>query len=312
MTPAIHLSPRGELKPYKDDFYLWSYVPSIAAGAIFTIVFLVLSAAHTWKMWTKRMWFCLPFVIGGYCEFTLLSSNSCCRHADRELRAVEVMGFIGRALASNATDQLGPYILQSFFTLVAPSLFAASIYMTLGRIMRGLGPSAESLSIIRVNWLTKTFVIGDVMAFLIQSTGAGLSATGKNASSSENIVVGGLVIQILFFGLFVVAAGIFHKRYARYCTMAPGGARRIDEFDWVGMLYMLYGVSALILVRCLFRIIEYVMGADAYPLQHEWTLYIFDALLMALTMGIYYWWYPSNIQQSKELRSSSSIGMMDR
>lgn len=214
-------------------------------------------------------------------------------------------------MASNQTDQLGPYVLQSFFTLVAPSLFAASIYMTLGRIMRGLGPSAESLSIIRVSWLTKTFVIGDVFAFLIQSTGAGLSATGKNASLAENVVVGGLVIQILFFGLFVVAAVVFHKRYARYCTMAPGG-RPMDAFDWAGMLHMLYAASALILVRCLFRIVEYAMGADAYPLQNEWTLYIFDALLMAVTMGIYYWWYPSNIQQSKDLRSSSSIGMMDR
>lgn len=214
-------------------------------------------------------------------------------------------------MANKATDQLGPYILQSFFTLVAPSLFAASIYMTLGRIMQGLGPSAESMSIIRVNWLTKTFVVGDVFAFLIQSTGAGLSATGKNASLSENIVVGGLVIQILFFGLFVVAAVMFHRRYARYCIMAPGG-HRVDDFDWVGMLNMLYGTSALILVRCLFRIIEYIMGADAYPLKNEWTLYVFDALLMALTMGIYYWWYPSNIQQPRKLRSSSSIGMMER
>lgn len=215
-------------------------------------------------------------------------------------------------MAGNATDQLGPYILQSFFTLVAPSLFAAAIYMTLGRIIRGLGASAETLSIIRVNWLTKTFVIGDVFAFLIQSTGAGMSAMGgKNASLAENVVVGGLVIQVLFFGLFVVAAFMFHMRYSRYCTMAPGG-RRIDAFDWAGMLHMLYATSTLILIRCLFRIIEYVMGADAYPLQNEWTLYVFDALLMAVTMAIFYWWYPSNIQQHKELRSSSSIGMMDR
>jgi hypothetical protein len=197
------------------------------------------------------------------------------------------------------------------FTLIAPSLFAASIYMTLGRIMSGLGPLAESLSIIRVNWLTKTFVIGDLFAFMIQSSGASISATGNNPSLAENVIVGGLVIQILCFGLFVVVAVLFHRRYAHYCAMLPGG-RRVDAFDWVGMLNMLYGTSALILVRCLFRIVEYIMGADAYPLRNEWMLYIFDALLMVITMAIFYWWYPSNIQQSKELRSSSSIGMVDR
>jgi hypothetical protein len=146
---------------------------------------------------------------------------------------------------------------------------------------------------------------------MIQSSGASISATGNNPSLAENVVVGGLVIQILFFGLFVVVAVLFHRRYAHYYAMLPGG-RRVDAFDWVGMLNMLYGTSALILVRCLFRIVEYIMGADAYPLRNEWMLYIFDALLMVITMAIIYWWYPSNIQQSKELRSSSSIGMVDR
>jgi magnesium-transporting ATPase (P-type) len=187
--------------------------------------------------------------------------------------------------------------------------------MTLGRIMRGLGPSAESLSLVKVRWLATLFVIGDVFSLLIQSTGAGMSATGKNRKLGENVVVGGLVIQIVFFGLFIASAVVFHVRYSRfsYSSMVHGGRRSSSEaFDWQGMLNMLYATSALILVRCLFRIVEYVMGADAYPLSNEWMLYVFDALLMSITMAIFYWWYPSQIQQSKELRSSSSIGMMER
>lgn len=46
---------RGELLPYKEDFYLWKYVPSKAAAIIFTLFFLVLSLAHTWKMVRQRM-----------------------------------------------------------------------------------------------------------------------------------------------------------------------------------------------------------------------------------------------------------------
>lgn len=59
---------------------------------------------------------------------------------------------------------------------------------------------------------------------------------------------------------------------------------------------MLYEVSGLIMIRSNFRVIEYALGNDGYPLTHEWTLYIFDALLMFIVMMIYYVWYPSWIQ----------------
>ncbi|CVL07244.1 related to RTA1 domain protein [Fusarium mangiferae] len=281
---------RRELLPYKGDFYLWSYVPSIPAAVIFIIVFLVLSMVHTWKMVQNRLWFCIPFVVGGY---------------------LEVIGFIGRAMANKATDQLGPYIIQSVFLLIPPSLFAASIYMTLGRIMRGLGPKAESYSIIRVKWLTTLFVMGDVFSFLVQSSGAGMMAAGDDPKMGENIVIGGLVIQILFFGLFVFAAVIFHLRYRRNGKgwRAVVTSNTENVFEWERMLMMLYATSALILIRCFFRIIEYVLGSDAYPLKNEWTLYIFDSLLMAITMAIFYVWYPSRIQDFQELRNRESADL---
>ncbi|EXK49544.1 hypothetical protein FOMG_02059 [Fusarium oxysporum f. sp. melonis 26406] len=281
---------RGELLPYKGDFYLWSYVPSIPAAVIFIILFLMLSAAHTWKMIHNRLWFCIPFVIGGF---------------------LEVIGFIGRAMANKATDKLGPYIIQSVFLLIPPSLFAASIYMTLGRIIRGLGPKGESCSIVRVKWLTTLFVVGDVFSFLVQSSGAGMMAAGDDPTMGENIVIGGLVIQVLFFGLFVVAAVIFQLRYRKIGSnwRAVGSSNTASVFDWERMLMMLYATSALILIRCFFRIVEYVMGADAYPLKNEWTLYIFDALLMAAVMVIFYIWYPCRVQDFQELQNRDSADL---
>ena len=54
--------------------------------------------------------------------------------------------------------------------------------------------------------------------------------------------------------------------------------------DWKKMLYILYSVSALILFRCTFRLIEYAMGNAAYLIAHEWTLYCFDAVPMVLVL----------------------------
>lgn len=224
---------------------------------------------------------------------------------------MEVVGYIGRALAVNATNQLGPYIIQSVFLLVPPSLFAASIYMTLGRIIRGLGSTGESCSIIRVRWLTSIFVIGDIFAFLVQGSGAGYMVTGSSSKVGENIVVGGLIIQILFFGLFVAAAVVFHLQYRRrFGDPSTFNDRRVSiDLPWESMLWMLYANSTLILARCIFRVIEYAMGSSGYLLQNEWPLYIFDSLLMVAAMFIFYLRYPSKIRDVLKEHPNEGITM---
>ena len=74
----------------------------------------------------------------------------------------------------NATEvspnwTLGPYIMQSILLLVAPALFAASIYMVLGRII--LVTDGERHSVIRIKWLAKIFVSGEIISFMTQSGG---------------------------------------------------------------------------------------------------------------------------------------------
>jgi len=84
---------------------------------------------------------------------------------------VEAIGYAARAVnADQSPDyKTTPYALQSVLVLLAPSLFAASIYMILGRIIRLT--DGDSRSLIRASKLTKIFVLGDVTAFLIQSGG---------------------------------------------------------------------------------------------------------------------------------------------
>ena len=85
--------------------------------------------------------------------------------------AVEYNGYIGRAVSSRQTPDwtLGPYIVQAVLLLVAPALFAATIYMELGRII--ILVDGEHHSIIKKRWLTKIFVCGDILSFLMQSGG---------------------------------------------------------------------------------------------------------------------------------------------
>ena len=79
------------------------------------------------------------------------------------------MGYIGRILSTNDLWALGPFIMQSLLLLIAPALFAASIYIILGRIILLVGD--ERYPLICRKWLTKMFVAGDVISFLVQAGG---------------------------------------------------------------------------------------------------------------------------------------------
>ena len=84
---------------------------------------------------------------------------------------MECLGYIGRIWCSRQSPNwtLGAYIFQSLFLLVAPALFAASIYMILRRII--VAVDGEKHSLIKEKWLTKIFVASDIASFLILSSG---------------------------------------------------------------------------------------------------------------------------------------------
>lgn len=60
-------------------------------------------------------------------------------------------------------------------------------------------------------------------------------------------------------------------------------------------MWALYGSSILILVRSIFRVVEYLQGWDGYLLRNEAFIYVFDALLMWLVMVIFVVVHPSEV-----------------
>lgn len=205
-----------------------------------------------------------------------------------------------------------PYIIQSLLLLLGPSFFAASIYMVLGRIIRLTG--GERHSLIRPSWLTKIFVVGDVLSFFVQSggklhpdtrqiglqilirnfTGGGMLAKAKTQDETKlanNIVLAGLFLQVAFFAFFVVVTATWHKRM----HAAPTSSSLASPLPWARYLWILYLASFLIMVRCIFRIAEYAGGQGGVLLSSEIYLYIFDATLMFLVMVIFNFQHPSMV-----------------
>ncbi len=182
-------------------------------------------------------------------------------------------------------------VIQALLILIAPALFAATIYMVLGRIIKLV--DGERHSLIRLKWLTKIFVTGDCVSFFIQSMGGGIQAAGtiQLLHIGEKIIVVGLFIQIFFFGIFLISAVVFQYRI----NLIPTTLSSSTDIPWRQHIRILYLTSGIILVRSFFRIVEYLMGNSGWILSHEYMLYIFDTILMLSVIAIFLWRHPGKL-----------------
>jgi hypothetical protein len=81
--------------------------------------------------------------------------------------------------------------------------------------------------------------------------GGGYQSAGRFEALNDGpkVIIVGLFVQLIFFGIFIVVALAFH--------------------------------------RSVFRAVEYLQGFDGYFLENQIYLYIFDAVLMLLVMVLF-------------------------
>lgn len=217
------------LKPFKGDHYLWTYVPNLPAAVVFAIVFAALAIAHGWKTVKTKSWYCIAFVVGGCCASQIatrisLIETSKFRWLIELINIGEVIGYLARIGAYEATNSLVSFLLQGVFLVVAPVFFAASLYMVYARIVRAV--HGEAFPPISPRMTTVLFVVGDLTCLNIQSSGAGLLGNEKIAYIGNDIVVVGLFLQVALFIGFIATGIVFHKRFRAQTAKANDFCRR--------------------------------------------------------------------------------------
>ncbi|KAK4863036.1 hypothetical protein LT330_010618 [Penicillium expansum] len=274
----------------KVDFQLYRYIPSVAAAVIFIVLFVLTTLYHIYQLTKSRSWYFIAFVLGGI---------------------FQIIGYIARALAHTNIKSVPIYSIQTILILLAPPLYAASIYMVLGRLITHL--RAESYSMVPLRWMTRIFVTGDAIAFLMQAAGGGIMASGTISAmkTGENITIGGLCVQLVFFSFFVLTSLLFHIRIrskpTQQAIQAREGHNRLISWSWESVLWGLYITSFLILVRSVFRLIEYTQGNDGYLISHEVFMYCFDSTLMFFAMVAMNVLHPSVILSSTQMNGHHSL-----
>ncbi|KUJ13208.1 RTA1 like protein, partial [Mollisia scopiformis] len=249
----------------------FEYRPNKAAGYTFTILFGLAAFCHLIYLFWKRAWFFIPFFLGGIAE---------------------TFGYYGRALASSNPTKVGPFIQQNLLILVATPFLAASVYMSLGRIITAL--QAQQHSLISIRWMTKIYVLIDVGCIISQFIGATLPASGDPAliERARIILLGGLVTQIVALSLFILTCWHVHRRVKKD---PPSILVKNPEVRWERHLRAIEVITLLMIVRGVVRTVEYLQGAGGYVVSHEAFLYACDAGPMFVVMIIFLLVYPGRL-----------------
>jgi hypothetical protein len=125
---------------------------------------------------------------------------------------------------------------------------------------------------------------GECIADMVDST---LEALNNGAT----VIIVGLFVQLVFFGVFMVVAVAFILSIRK----VPTSQSETHSSVWRRHMFVLCVGSLLIMVRSVFRAIEYLQGFNGYLLSHEAYLYVFDAVLMFLVMVLFNYIHPFQV-----------------
>ncbi|KIX03222.1 uncharacterized protein Z518_06774 [Rhinocladiella mackenziei CBS 650.93] len=286
---------------------LWAYCPSFGAAILFTILFGLTTCTHIVQAFIYRKPFAIVLIMGGLWE---------------------TGGYIARIYSIENQLNSGIYTAQLLLILLAPLWINAYIYMLLGRMIHFFLENDRVFKI-RARMITRMFVAFDITAFLIQAVGG--TMTGPDVSPSVqqtglNIYTAGVGVQLFFLVIFVALAIGFQRKVHRQSNNtyqaapldleaqqtsyplpspnAPQSSFRIDSPVPLpdpnlatNLLRTLYTTLALVILRNIYRLVEFGTGENSPTVKHEWFAYVFDAVPMFFALVILNIFYPGKVLQ---------------
>ena len=126
---------------------------------------------------------------------------------------MEAVGYSIRIASIQTPFNLVPYMMQQAFIIVAPIFIAYTQYVLLGKIIERVD---ESSSPIKHGIIAKVFVGSDIVTFIIQGGASSLLvAVPTQALLAQNLLVAGVVLQVVSFLCYLSIAIIFYVRVSR-------------------------------------------------------------------------------------------------
>ncbi|EGO01240.1 hypothetical protein SERLA73DRAFT_179372 [Serpula lacrymans var. lacrymans S7.3] len=273
---SSHLLARGDrsLGPY-------DYVPTKSVGITFVTLFAISTVAHFVQSIRFRTWWMLPTAV--LCGIA------------------ELVGWSARLYSSGAPHAVVPFEIQISSTITGPTPLIAANFIMLGRIIRALGTRYSRLP---PKLYTIVFLSCDAVSLTIQGVGGGIAASasgnGQNANTGGNIMLVGIVIQMIAISIFVLCASEFLIRYANDKPLrAPA-----DEEEKVSSLsngmnprmkLLIYAIAfntTCLFIRAVYRTIELTDGWNGRIISTQVYFNVLDAGMVTLAIFTLNFFHP--------------------
>ncbi|KXL47818.1 hypothetical protein M433DRAFT_380754 [Acidomyces richmondensis BFW] len=243
---------------------VWIYQPNASAPNIFMGCFFPSVTFHTWQIKRKSQ------------KMTLLIPCAC---------MLMVVGFAIREAASYYIGNLDLLISCTVFLLSGPPIFIAANFFILTRTIYyipWLSPIHPGR--ILIPSLAMTLVIETLVTVgAAQATDTRIALYYRKNGAA--LVKTSLILQVFTILALVAIISIWQQRVKRAALY-----KREIRF----MVRILYVSSALLMVQCIYRLVEYFSNSLAWVNTHEVFFYVFGALPIYLNTATLSWYHPSH------------------
>ncbi|KAH9945094.1 RTA1-domain-containing protein [Epithele typhae] len=210
----------------------------------------------------------------------------------------ETIGWGGRLWSSYQPLVQNPFLIQIVCTIVSATPLVGALFISFGRLVV---PAGEQYSRLSPRLYGRIFLTVDFIALVVQSAGGGLAATAESASGSKlgsNIMLAGIVFQLIFLVMFAVLAMEYFWRLWKDVPIRPARLQTTSsdstqyesspqgpmEKPLKQLAEAICLMTILLLIRAVYRTIELADGWDGKVIQTEIYFDIFDGAMITLAM----------------------------
>ncbi|CZR55029.1 related to phospholipid-translocating ATPase [Phialocephala subalpina] len=245
---------------------IYGYAPNLGANVFFCATFGLFLAANV----------LLPFKYKTWTYGSIIAVGA----------LAEVIGYAGRVIMhGNAWSNAG-FEMQICCLILAPSFFAAALYLTLKDMVRAIGPQYSPIKPKLYPWI---FISCDILSLVLQAAGGATAAsanTTKVSADGGHIMLAGIVFQVATFTFLYILLFLFIRnlRGNKHSQTVEQSAIMHDPkfktFAW-GMFI----ASVAIYLRCIYRIAELAGGWKNKIMQDEISFYVLDGAMVLIAVA---------------------------
>lgn len=278
----------------------YNYIPTTSIAIIFVVLYSVSTILHVGQGIYYRMWWVFPTI----CLAGIM----------------EVLGWSGRLWSSYSPSLNNPFQIQIVTTILAPTPLVAANFVILGVLIKRLGSVYSRLT---PRMYSIIFCTCDVVALIIQGVGGGIASAADTlpaANKGGNIMLGGIVFQLVVITVYVICAAEFLVRYVKdrplasrtansqvdVASMKPAYSRGVMSGKSLLMLGALALSTIFLYIRAVYRTIELSDGWNGIIISTQVYFNVFDGAMVVLAIYIMNFAHPGFLLGSEQAVLSSA------